>query len=134
MADFEELIDEMLNDRVSNLILYQANPLYTYPDKERLRAALKKVPLKIALVTTSNDTSALADYVLPVHHTIETWGIEDLGDNNFSIVQPAMEPVFDSKPMESILQAIRTSVRISGKLFTMTSVVRGRLKKIGKKH
>ncbi|MBD3290504.1 molybdopterin-dependent oxidoreductase [candidate division KSB1 bacterium] len=111
-VDFEAVIEEILNDQISNIIFYNTNPFYTYPDKERLRKALKKVPLKIALATTLNDTAAMADYVLPVHHTIETWGVEDLGNEDYSLVQPGMQPVFDSKPVEVVLQSIRKHTRL----------------------
>ncbi|MBN1348004.1 molybdopterin-dependent oxidoreductase, partial [candidate division KSB1 bacterium] len=105
--DFEQLIGNLDAGKISTLIIHQTNPLFTYPDIDRLRNALQKVKLKIALVTTMNETAALADYVLPIHHTIETWGIESPGNDIHSLVQPGMEPVFNTKPLEEILQTIK---------------------------
>lgn len=104
--DFGQLIKEMETGQVQQLILHQTNPLYTFPDSARLAAAMKKVPLIISLTTCPNDTTSVADLVLPVHHTIETWGIEIPEAGIFSLVQPGMAPVFDSKPFEEILQQI----------------------------
>lgn len=106
VADFERLLQNMESGNVANLIIYNTNPAFTFPDQERFVAALKKVGLKIALATTPNETTALADYILPVHHAIETWGMDEPQRGVHSLVQPAMEPVFDSKPMEEALMAI----------------------------
>ncbi|MFZ5515007.1 MAG: 4Fe-4S dicluster domain-containing protein [Candidatus Zhuqueibacterota bacterium] len=106
MTALEQLLREMEAGQVAHLIMYNTNPAFTYPDRERLAAAFKKVGLKIALATTPNETTELADYALPVSHAIETWGIESPQPDVFSLVQPGMKPVFDSKPMEEALIAL----------------------------
>lgn len=126
-ADFEQLVQAMEAGEVRQLILHQTNPRYTFPDSARLAAALKKVPLKLALVTNANDTSALADFVLPVHHTIETWGLEMPVQGIYSLVQPGMAPVFDSKPFEEILQQVRP---VSGLPANLEKFVENEWKKI----
>ncbi len=112
VEDFERFVTAMDNGRVSTLIIHQANPLYNYPLTHKLESALRKVPLKIALATTINETVAKADYVLPLHHSIETWGIDEPEAGVFSLVQPAMEPVFDTRPVENILLAFRLSEQL----------------------
>jgi len=110
--DFENFIISMERGTVDNLLIYNTNPLYTYPDSDRLKAALKQVKFKIALATTINETAAIADYILPVSHTIETWGIEEPRTGVYSLVQPAMEPVFNSKSMEEALLALKPTTRL----------------------
>ncbi len=104
--DFEAFVESLEAGLIDNLFIYHTNPIFTYPDSERLQFALAKVALKVALATTPNETNADADFVLPVHHAIETWGIEEPEKGVYSLVQPAMNPVFDSKSMEDILAAI----------------------------
>ena len=114
--DFNSLIQEMEAGSIANLIIYNTNPLYTYPDQERLKAALIKVPLKIAFVTSINETAAAADFILPVHHSIESWGIEVPRTGVYSLMQPAMDPVFDTKPMEEVLLSLNSSTLLPGNL------------------
>jgi len=104
--DFETFIGSMESGQIDNLFIYNTNPLFTYPDRERLNAALDKVSLKVALATTKNETTEVADFVLPVHHAIESWGIDEPDTDVYSLVQPAMDPVYDSKPLEDILFSI----------------------------
>ncbi len=115
-ADFERLLQNIENGNVANLIVYNANPAFTFPDQERFATALNKVDLKIALATTPNETTALMDFVLPVHHAIETWGIDSPQRGVYSLVQPGMEPVFDSKPLEEALMSIVPVSSLPGSL------------------
>lgn len=108
-ADFDNFIKSMEAGQISNLIIHDNNPVFSYPNPERLKNALKKVTLKIALATTKNETTALADYILPVHHTIESWGLDEPEKDIYSLVQPGMIPVFDTRQMEDILIALLAS-------------------------
>jgi len=104
--DFEELIQQMESGEISNLFIYKTNPILTYPDHTRLSKALKKVPLKIVFVTSINETASQADYVFPIHHWIESWGIDVPAKNVFSLLQPAIDPVLPAKSIEEILVQI----------------------------
>ncbi|HDP99966.1 MAG TPA: 4Fe-4S dicluster domain-containing protein [bacterium] len=107
--DFEAFVRSMEAGQISNLIIYNTNPVYLFPDRRRMEDALTKVRLKVVLATTMNETALFADYLLPVHHACETWGIDEPAPDIFSLVQPGMDPIYDSRAMEDILLSISSA-------------------------
>lgn len=63
---------------VKVLINYWANPIYTIPGARRSGEAVlkdpKKIPLYVAIDIDINETSTLADYILPEAGYMERWG------------------------------------------------------------
>ena len=128
----------MESGQIDNLFIYNTNPLFTYPDRERLNAALDKVSLKVALATTKNETTEVADFVLPVHHAIESWGIDEPETDVYSLVQPARQNHWKTfcLVLVTILPAIRTTknlLKINGQPFIEKCLLRDHLKTIGKR-
>ena len=68
-----------------------------------------------------DETSALCDLILPQHHALERW--DDLRPRAgvYNLMQPVMQPVFDTLPAGEIL--LRTAKKAGGALarFNATS-------------
>jgi molybdopterin-containing oxidoreductase family iron-sulfur binding subunit len=81
------------------------NPAYSLPPASGFRDAFATVPFKVAFATTLDETSALADLVLPDAHALESWGDAIPAPGTYSVRQPAMRPVplYDSRPMGDVL-------------------------------
>ncbi|MBN2012046.1 4Fe-4S dicluster domain-containing protein [candidate division KSB1 bacterium] len=109
VSDFDRFVESMEARQISTLMIHQTNPIYNYPGTQKLESALRKVPLKIAFATTMNETVAKADFILPIHHSIETWGLDEPEPGVFSLVQPAIDPIYESRAIEEILLSIRLS-------------------------
>ncbi len=80
------------------VIFLGANPVYNHPRGAELRRALEKVPLKIALCDRLDETAALADWICPTPHALESWDIARPRRGTYSIVQPTIAPLFGSRP------------------------------------
>ena len=81
------------------------NPAYSLPPAYGFRDAFAKIPFKVAFASALNETSTLADLVLPDAHPLESWGDSRPQPGTYAVRQPAMRPVpmFDSRPMADVL-------------------------------
>ena len=98
------LADEMKAGQVDALIVYRSNPLYAAPRTALgLAEGLKRVPLVIVVSEYEDETSALADYILPDHHYLENWGDAHPNQAVYSLQQPAMAPIHSSRAFQDSL-------------------------------
>lgn len=100
-----ELVREINSDQVAALIISGVNPAYDYFDAEVFTLGLSKVPLKISLNPTMDETSAYADYLCPQHHFLESWDDAEPVRGIFSLTQPSIAPLFQTRAyQESLLR------------------------------
>jgi anaerobic selenocysteine-containing dehydrogenase/Fe-S-cluster-containing dehydrogenase component len=83
-----------------------ANPAYTLPATAGFAEAFGKVRLKVAFATMVDETAALADIVLPDHHSLESWDAIEPVPGVTSFQQPAMQPVTGSRQAADVLIAL----------------------------
>ncbi len=102
-ADFSALINEMKNGNVGMVIHYGSNPAFHLPDESGYREALTKVPVVISMVGSSNESSVLGNYELPVNHDFESWGDARTRTGFYSMQQPVIDPIFNSRQKEAML-------------------------------
>ena len=70
------------------------NPAYTMPGASGAATALEKAPFVVALAYEHNETTRLADVVLPVHHPLESWGDYEVSSDTIGIMQPVRAPLY----------------------------------------
>ena len=104
-AALEGLIEEMERGKVEVLILWDANPAYDHPRADAFARALAKVPLTVALAERKDETASLTRWAAPAPHPLESWGDAEPAAGVASLFQPALAPLFDSRPvLESLLR------------------------------
>jgi molybdopterin-containing oxidoreductase family iron-sulfur binding subunit len=100
-----ELVREMNAGEVGALIISGVNPAYDYYAGEELTNALAKVPLKVSLNPALDETSRLVDFVCPQHHFLEAWDDAEPVRGVFSLSQPTIAPLFQTRAyQESLLR------------------------------
>jgi molybdopterin-containing oxidoreductase family iron-sulfur binding subunit len=82
------------------------NPAYTMPASSGFAAAMRKVPYKVSFSSVPDETTALADLILPDHHSLESWGDAQALRGTVSLQQPAMDPVFDTRSTADVLLSL----------------------------
>ena len=65
------------------------------PDVDPIAAGFRRI-LAISMSTVPNETTALCEYVTPNHHYLESWGDAEAVQGIYSLVQPAIVPIFAS--------------------------------------
>src|ERR1700723_2768984 len=94
-------------DVVKVLLLNNANPVFGTPPGWRVREALEKVPFIASFGSFTDDTSVLADLILPDHSPLESW-LDDVPASGstrtlVSLAPPAMNPLHDTRSMPDVL-------------------------------
>lgn len=92
---------------VQALMLYEANPVFGTPAAGRAREALLKIPYIVSFGGFIDETSALADVILPDHSFLESW-VDHTPESGTSvtvtsIAPPAMHPLHDTRAMPDVL-------------------------------
>jgi MoCo/4Fe-4S cofactor protein with predicted Tat translocation signal len=102
--DLSQLIADMSAGKVKTLIIHDMNPAYTLPVNSGFVDALKKVDLVLYTGNRNDETGKLAHYVLPSGTQLESWSDFELQSGVFSIQQPTIRPMYDTRSFgESLL-------------------------------
>ena len=100
-----EAIADMEAGEYGVAVVSGTNPAYSLPSGSGFGDAFADVPFKVAFTTALDETSLLADLVLPDAHPLESWGDSMPAPGTYAVRQPAMRPLpmFDSRPMADVL-------------------------------
>src|SRR5688572_19810497 len=97
------LITDMNSGAVDVLIISNTNPAYSYPDAEAFAAGLKKVGTVISFSGTMDETTSLSRFVCPDHHYLESWNDAEPTKGMFSLAQPTIKNLFNTRQMQDSL-------------------------------
>ncbi len=110
LRDWQQVLEQMRTSHpgpIAVVLFYEANPAYDLPAALQFEDALRRVPFIASFASFPDETTALADLVLPVHTTLEDWG-DDVPDPAPGIPvvtfqQPVVQPVHDTRGFTDIL-------------------------------
>jgi MoCo/4Fe-4S cofactor protein with predicted Tat translocation signal len=102
-ADVQQLIAEMNAGKVGALFSFQTNPVYTLANSADFVSGLEKVQLSVAFASSEDETASIAQYALPVPHYLEAWGDAHIDAETYSLTQPTVNPLFDTKQFQDCL-------------------------------
>jgi anaerobic selenocysteine-containing dehydrogenase len=95
---------------VEVLLVVSSNPVHDSPAGERLREAMERIPLVVALTPFRDETSAGADFILPSHVFLEGWRgsttPQSIPFSTIGVAQPVVEPLFDTRHPADVLLEI----------------------------
>lgn len=83
-------------DKVQTLIVLGGNPVYNLPADYKFEERAKKVANLVHFSDRVDETSAIAGWHLPRSHVFETWGDTISYAGQVAIVQPLIEPMYDT--------------------------------------
>jgi len=102
-ADFAKLVDDMNAGSVGALLIYGANPAYTWYDSKKFTDGLNKVKVTLSFNPRADETTQLCKYVIPDHHYLESWGDAEPKTGYFSLLQPTINPLFKTRQWQDSL-------------------------------
>lgn len=104
-SDMENLTGMMNKGEVDVLITYRCNPVYDCAHDNLFIKGLENVRLKISLACSNEETASMFNYVCPDHHYLESWNDAEPVKGSFSLAQPVIHPLFDTRQaQESLLK------------------------------
>jgi MoCo/4Fe-4S cofactor protein with predicted Tat translocation signal len=97
MASF---VTALKGGKVGAVIFYNCNPVYDYPAGAEIAEALKTVALSVATGYKEEETGDVCYYLAPDHHFLESWNDAEPKKGLYSLAQPAITPIFKSRPAQ----------------------------------
>ena len=109
-----DLVAAMQAGDVEVLLVHDTNPVFSLPDNVGFRQAMENVPLIIALSTFHDETTVMADFILPTNTYLESWG-DDVPDPGVgfpvtSLSQPVVAPLYDTLPVGDIILSLARQI------------------------
>ena len=102
-SEIKNLVSRMNAGEVAVAIHLNSNPVYHLPFDLEYAEALSKVDTVISLVELENETSELSNFVLPINNQFESWGDAKTRTGFYSLQQPVIAPLYDTRQTEAIL-------------------------------
>lgn len=110
----EALLERMNSGQVKTLFIHGVNPVFELPAGYNFSAALDKVPLVISFASFPDETSQKADYILPDHTGLESWGYQKelWGADRpaVSAAQPVVAPLHNTRSSADVLLAAQNAL------------------------
>ena len=100
LENLKKRIDE---NKVELLFINDVNLLYQLPNSEEWQKRLKKIRTIVSIVEKEDETSKIANFVVPSTHYLESWNDIEMVSNLYSIQQPTIRPLFDSRSFQDCL-------------------------------
>ena len=97
------LIKDMQNGDVGALVTHKVNPLYNLYNAKEFSSALSKVDLTISTSMYNDETASKMEYVCPENHNLESWGDLNPSHNVYSLMQPTIAPLFNTRQFEETI-------------------------------
>jgi len=101
--DLAALLQEIHEGKIAALFIYQSNPVQDLPGGDRIAEDLKLVPLIVSLAPRLDETARRAHFVCPDHHFLESWSDAEPVNGVVSLLQPAINPLGQTRPVTESL-------------------------------
>ncbi len=106
VASLRALAQDIQRGAAQMLLILGQNPVYDAPVDLRFDGMVRKVPTAIHMGLHRNETSDQCAWQLPESHFLESWGDARGYDGTVSIIQPLIDPLYDSRSQIELLDLI----------------------------
>ncbi|MFQ5582967.1 MAG: molybdopterin-dependent oxidoreductase, partial [Calditrichia bacterium] len=101
--DMDSMVKRLANGEIGVLFLAKTDPLSTLPGEIDLAGNMGNASLTVALTDFKTATAKNCDIILPVSHSLEAWGDAEPRKGLLSVIQPMIEPIFNTRSDGDIL-------------------------------
>jgi molybdopterin-containing oxidoreductase family iron-sulfur binding subunit len=99
----QQLLLDMKAGKVGALLMYNTNPVYSLANGNEFEAALKNVSLTVDFAMSADQTAGASQFVVAAPHYLESWGDAELKKGSYSLMQPTIKPLFNTRQFEDSL-------------------------------
>jgi MoCo/4Fe-4S cofactor protein with predicted Tat translocation signal len=100
---FKVLVADMNAGKVGVVITHNLNPAYVASGMANIAEAMKKVSTSVAITMKYDETAQITSLVAAENHNLESWGDYMAADGHYSLQQPTIQPLFDTRSFEDNL-------------------------------
>ena len=101
----QDLVAAMADGQVELLLILDGNPVFNTPGDLDFAGALGQVDFRVRLGLYEDETSAHCHWHLPASHYLENWSDGRAFDGTVNLIQPLIEPLYDSRSIHEVVAA-----------------------------
>ncbi|WP_269234664.1 TAT-variant-translocated molybdopterin oxidoreductase [Flavobacterium flavigenum] len=105
-AAVAQLIKDLNAGSIHTLIMSGVNPVYTLADSAAFVSGLKKVKTSVSFSLKEDETASIVSIAAPTPHYLESWGDLELTSGTYSLTQPTIRPIFNTKQFQDVLLSV----------------------------
>jgi len=98
-TQFSAFLASLGQGEVDNLLMANVNPLYSLGESE----AFKKAGFTAYMGPALNETAEACQVICPDHHYLEAWGDAEPVKGSYSLQQPCIHPLFNTRAFQDSL-------------------------------
>lgn len=102
-AQMSSFIADAKGGKLDVVIFLNCNPVYNHANGSELGDVIKNIGLTVSTSDRNDETATLVDYVAPTNHYLESWGDAEPKNGTFSLVQPTISPIFNTRQEQASL-------------------------------
>ncbi|MGX1928741.1 TAT-variant-translocated molybdopterin oxidoreductase [Flagellimonas sp. 2504JD4-2] len=103
VAKVNKLVSDMNAGHVGALIIDGVNPVYSLPNAADFVSGLEKVDVSVSFAFNNDETAQSVGYVAAASHYLESWGDAQFKKGQYSLMQPAIRELFDTRQFQTAL-------------------------------
>lgn len=100
-----QLIADMNSGNVGALFMDNINPVYRFANDGKFEAGMNKVGFTVSFSEKNDETASKSKYVCAKSNYLESWGDAMPADGHYSLQQPVISPLFDTRQVEECMMA-----------------------------
>jgi MoCo/4Fe-4S cofactor protein with predicted Tat translocation signal len=104
--EVNQLVSDLKAGKVHTLLMSGVNPVYTLSNSKEFVEGLKKTKLSVAFSMKEDETALVSNIAAATPHYLESWGDVAITRGNYSIQQPTINPLFDTKQFQEVLLSL----------------------------
>jgi MoCo/4Fe-4S cofactor protein with predicted Tat translocation signal len=101
-----QLITDLNAGKIHTLIMSGVNPVYSLANSASFVSGLKKTKLSVAFSLKEDETAALTTIAAAAPHYLESWNDHSLTKGSYSLTQPTIRPLFNTKQFQDVLLSL----------------------------
>ena len=98
-GSFQAFLQDLEKGEVENLLMMNVNPVYSLGGFD----AMEKAGFTLYMGSALNETAGASKVICPTPHYLEAWGDAEPVKGSYSLQQPCIHPLFNSRAFQDSL-------------------------------
>ncbi|WP_203294460.1 TAT-variant-translocated molybdopterin oxidoreductase [Luteirhabdus pelagi] len=102
-AEVRRVMQGVVNGSIKGLITVGVDPVYSFPAGKEFADAYKNLDFTLAFSMKEDATASRAQMIAATPHYLESWGDIQMKKGSFSLTQPTIRPLFNTRQFQDCL-------------------------------
>ncbi|CAM3261854.1 TAT-variant-translocated molybdopterin oxidoreductase [Aequorivita lipolytica] len=102
-SEVMNVVNGVVSGSIKGMITVGVDPVYSFPNSKEFTEGYKKLDMTLAFAMKQDATASLAKLVAATPHYLESWGDMQLKKGTYSLAQPTIRPMFNTRQFQDCL-------------------------------